>query len=74
MRKAKSAIRQPVRYAGNQRSGKMLVSYAVGRGSLPAEIWTDLSLLRRWIEDSVIIRWAQISGNTLEPAAGKFRL
>ena len=63
MRKVKSAIRQPIRYAGNERTGKMLFSYAKGRVYLPGEIWTELALMGRWIEDSVIIRWAQFSGN-----------
>ena len=35
MRKIKSAIRQPIRYAGNERTGKMLFSYAQGRVYLP---------------------------------------
>ena len=44
MRKLKSAIRQPIRYAGNQRRGKMLFSYAKGKVYLPGQILTNLVL------------------------------
>jgi hypothetical protein len=52
------AIAQPVKYAGNARTGKQLFemrgSSVITRGSL----WTELALMGRWIEDSVLLRWA----------------
>ena len=59
----RTAIRQPIRYAGNDRTGKALFSFESNRIFLPGEMWTELALMGRWIEDSVVIRWAEFSGN-----------
>ena len=65
--KVKTAIQQPIRYAGNDRTGKRMFSYHRGRVFLPAAIWRESALLGRWIEDSVLLRWAEftrtLSGN-----------
>ncbi|MEX2445190.1 MAG: methyltransferase domain-containing protein [Alkalispirochaeta sp.] len=57
-RDIRRAIGQPVKYAGNARTGKQLFemygSAVITRGSL----WTELALMGRWIEDSVLLRWA----------------
>lgn len=58
----RTAIRQPVRYAGNDRTGP-LFQYHRRRVYLPERIWTELSLLGRWIEDSVAIRWAEYTAS-----------
>ena len=55
----RGAIRQPVRYAGNERTGKHLFDYAHGAVLVEGSIWTELSLMGRWIEDSVLLRWAE---------------
>ena len=61
--KVKTAIQQPVRYAGNDRTGKKMFSYSAGRVSLPGAIWRESALLGRWIEDSVLIRWAEFTSS-----------
>ena len=61
--KIRTAIQQPIRYAGNDRTGKALFSFESNRIYLPGEMWTELALMGRWIEDSVVIRWAEFSGN-----------
>jgi len=59
--KIRPAIRQPIRYAGNERTGKNTFSHEKGRISLPGPIWTELAVMGRWIEDSVVIRWAEFT-------------
>ena len=61
--KMRTAIQQPVRYAGNDRTGKKMFSYSKGRVSLPGAIWRESALLGRWIEDSVLIRWAEFTSS-----------
>lgn len=61
MGKLRTAIRQPIRYAGNDETGKNLFSYAKQRVTLPESIWTELALMGRWIDDSVTLRWAEFS-------------
>ncbi|GAB6088784.1 methyltransferase domain-containing protein [Spirochaeta dissipatitropha] len=56
-----TAIRQPVRYAGNQRTGTRIFHAEDRNVFLPAEIWRELALLGRWVEDSILIRWADFS-------------
>jgi SAM-dependent methyltransferase len=69
LQKIRTAIQQPVRYAGNERTGPLFHHYQ-GRVYLPERIWTELSHLGRWIEDSVAIRWAEytasLPGNSTE--------
>ncbi len=61
--KVVEAIKQPITYAGNDRTGKRLFAYHQGRIVLPAEIWNESALLGRWIEDSVLIRWAEFTSD-----------
>lgn len=69
--KVKTAIQQPIRYAGNDRTGKRMFSYHKARVFLPGAIWRESALLGRWIEDSVLLRWAEftrtLSGNRSAP-------
>ena len=55
----RDAIQQPIRYAGNQRTGKHLFAYERGAVLIDGAVWTELSLMGRWIEDSVLLRWAE---------------
>jgi hypothetical protein len=51
-------IYQPVRYAGNIRTGKKLLEIE-GKGVLVSDpLRTELALMGRWIEDSILLRWA----------------
>lgn len=60
-RSVRTAVQQPVRFAGNDRTGKQMFSYESERIHLPESIWREAALLGRWIEDSVMIRWAEFS-------------
>ena len=40
-----------------------MFSYSTGRVSLPGAIWRESALLGRWIEDSVLIRWAEFTSS-----------
>jgi len=53
------AIRQPVRYAGNARTGKKLFEIAGPDVLVSGTLWTELALMGRWIEDSILLRWAE---------------
>ncbi|POR04024.1 hypothetical protein AU468_04205 [Alkalispirochaeta sphaeroplastigenens] len=53
------SIRQPVQYAGNARTGKKLFEIAGGELYIGGTLWTELALMGRWIEDSILIRWAE---------------
>lgn len=59
--KLRSAIQQPIRYSGNDETGKNLFRYSKSRVFLPESIWTELALMGRWIDDSVTLRWAEFS-------------
>ena len=52
-------IRQPVKYAGNARTGKKLFEIAGEDVLVSGNLWTELALMGRWIEDSVLLRWAE---------------
>ena len=66
-RKTRSAIQQPVRYAGNDRTGKKLFEYDDGSVLVPATLWRELALMSRWIVDSVVLRWAEFSLGFRQP-------
>ena len=54
----------PVHYSGSDRIGGKIFSRAENKGfTMPGEIWTELSLLGRWIEDSLVLRWAEFTSN-----------
>lgn len=66
--KVRSAIQQPIRYAGNDRTGKKLFAYVAGDALVPAALWRELALMSRWIIDSVVLRWAEFSMGFSQPA------
>ncbi len=53
------AIEQPVRYAGNDRTGKNLFEKSGRAIIISGPLWTELALMGRWVEDSVLLRWAE---------------
>ncbi len=55
----RSGIRQPVQYAGNSRTGKELFEIIGRELYIGGNLWTELALMGRWIEDSILIRWAE---------------
>ncbi len=63
-------IEGPIKYAGNSKTGK-LFSHQKGKIIIPAEIWKEFALMGQWIEDSIILRWADFTANiTLNQASG----
>jgi SAM-dependent methyltransferase len=52
-------IRQPVKYAGNTRTGKKLFTISKKALLVSGTLWTELALMGRWIEDSILLRWAE---------------
>jgi SAM-dependent methyltransferase len=52
-------IRQPVQYAGNARTGKKLFEIVGTDILVSGSLWTELALMGRWIEDSILLRWAE---------------
>ncbi|MCK5201370.1 MAG: hypothetical protein KAR21_23610, partial [Spirochaetales bacterium] len=58
----KTAIIQgPVTYSGSSKTGGKIFSYDNGYLLMPAELWQEFVLMGRWIEDSIILRWADFS-------------
>ncbi len=56
--KIKAGIRQPVQYAGTEKK------VFRGEGSnilIPADLWQEFSLMGKWFEDSILMRWAQFT-------------
>jgi len=48
---------------GNERTGKELFEEKGRTVFMPASIWTELALLGRWVQDSVVIRWAEFAAS-----------
>lgn len=53
----------PVIYAGGSLETGRLFSYNTGSQEIemPSEIWRELSLLGHWIQDAVVLRWAELT-------------
>ncbi len=73
---ARAIVNGPVRYAGNrayglfQYSGSTSLKYCgspeelisrLGVIIMPGDIWRELTLMGHWIQDAVILRWAELS-------------
>ena len=56
--KIKQGIRQPIRYAGTDE--KIFDSQGADI-LIEQSLWREFSLMGRWFEDSIILRWAQFS-------------
>ncbi|NBC29118.1 MAG: methyltransferase domain-containing protein [Spirochaetes bacterium] len=61
--KVRSGIDQPVQYSGNDRTGAKVFQREGRRILVPAELWSELSVMGRWVADSVILRWAEFTVN-----------
>mgnify|MGYP006266506289 FL=1 len=61
VQKLKSAIGQPVYYAGNERTTKGLFEMKGKHVMLPGALWSELSVMGRWVIDSIVLRWAEFT-------------
>ncbi len=55
-------IEGPIKYSGNSKTGK-LFDHQKGKIIIPADIWKEFALMGQWIEDSIILRWADFTAN-----------
>ena len=53
-------INGPVKYCGNIKTGEIF-SYKNKKLIIPADIWKEFVLMGQWIEDSIILRWADFT-------------
>ncbi len=53
----------PITYSGSDKTGGKLFSHRQGKLLMDADLWTEFSLMGQWIEDSIIIRWADFSAS-----------
>ena len=56
----KAIINGPVKYSGNIKTGEIF-SYKNRKLIIPADIWKEFVLMGQWIEDSIILRWADFT-------------
>ena len=56
-------IKGPVTYSGSSKTEGKIFSYNDGNLLMPAELWQEFVLMGRWIEDSIILRWADFSAS-----------
>ncbi len=61
MSKLKDAISQPVQYAGNERTTKGLFEMKGKYVMFPGALWSELSVMGRWVIDSISLRWAEFT-------------
>ena len=60
-RAVKTAIIQgPVRYAGNKNTGRVF-NQSGDFIVFSADLWKEFALMGKWIEDSIILRWAEFT-------------
>jgi hypothetical protein len=57
----RNAVTQPVRHAGNARTTRELFANQKGAVLIPGHLWTELAYVGRWVEDSVVLRWAEFT-------------
>lgn len=53
-------LQGPVKYMGNSKTGSILSS-SNNMIKIPGDLWKEFSLMGRWFEDSIILRWAELS-------------
>ena len=73
MSKLKDAISQPVQYAGNERTTKGLFELAGDHVLLPGALWSELSVMGRWVIDSISLRWADFTAGLRHQTPGLTR-
>ncbi len=67
-------IQGPVAYSGSSRTGGKIFTYSNGSLLMPSELWQEFALMGRWIEDSIILRWADFSASRPFNKANNIRL
>ncbi len=67
-------IQGPITYSGSSRTGGKIFSYSNGSLLMPSELWQEFSLMGRWIEDSIILRWADFSAERPYNKANNIKL
>ncbi|OQY37689.1 MAG: hypothetical protein B6229_07890, partial [Spirochaetaceae bacterium 4572_7] len=55
-----AVITGPVKHMGNIKTGQILFSKD-NCINVPGELWREFSLMGRWFEDSIIMRWAEVT-------------
>lgn len=70
LNKVRSGIEQPVQYAGNKRTGEKVFRREGRQIVMPAELWTELSVMGRWVADSIVLRWAEFTENLKHQTPG----
>jgi SAM-dependent methyltransferase len=56
-------IKGPVFYSGDLRAGEKPFICQDGKLIMRAELWIEFVLMGRWIEDSIILRWADFTAS-----------
>lgn len=68
-KKLHQAIRSgPVTYAGGSLSNGPLFGYEPGRILLASELWSELCLMGHWIQDALLLRWAELTSRLSQGA------
>lgn len=67
-------IQGPIAYSGSSRTGGKIFSYSNGSLLMPSELWQEFVLMGRWIEDSIILRWADFSAERPYNKANNIKL
>ncbi len=73
VKKLKAAIGQPVYYAGNARTTKGLFEMKAQHVMLPGALWSELSVMGRWVIDSIVLRWADFTAGLRHQTPGLTR-
>ena len=69
----RAIIEGPIKYSGNSKTGKLFSQYK-GKIIIPAKIWKEFVLMGQWIEDSIILRWADFTANITANQAADIKL
>lgn len=68
-KKLYQAIRSgPVTYAGGSLRDGRLFQYERGRILLTSELWSELCLMGHWIQDALVLRWAELTSRLSQGA------
>ncbi len=67
-------IKGPIKYSGSDKTGGKIFSYNNGNLIMPSDLWQEFALMGRWIEDSIILRWADFSAERPYNKANNIKL
>lgn len=56
-------IKGPIQYSGSDKTGGKIFSYNRGNLIMSSSLWQEFSIMGRWIEDSIILRWADFTAD-----------